>query len=191
MPKIIPNAKEQLMACGEKYMCMPDADAKSLNLRKITSESGMALGTFYSYFEDKDDFIRQILETEWGKVIDSLDQIEEEQSTIHDRLKAFYENVSAYDKKYHRAILRIAGHNNEGLLFQQGQVQRLSKRLENYLQHEIARGDLHLEAMLPNAAYLLVELFVAVSRKDGIDFEELWKCMTFESLERNKPFGQR
>ena len=65
------NARESLMECGKDFLLQNrDGKAGKINVRDLTARCGMALGTFYHYFDSKDDLVRQIMNAYTIKPID-------------------------------------------------------------------------------------------------------------------------
>ena len=63
-----------MMEYGREFLLHnQDGKAGRLNIRELTARCGMALGTFYRYFDSKDDLVRQIMMEDWLKVKENID----------------------------------------------------------------------------------------------------------------------
>jgi AcrR family transcriptional regulator len=178
MPQQIENAKEVLMSCGKKHM-LSENSGKLLNVRELTAECHMAVGTFYHYFNSKDDLIRQIMDADWTKIIDSMDPIIAGTLSLHDKVEAAYRMIAEFDSHYRSSALAQLTPSEENDLFREKGLRLLYDKIRLFLQSEINAGRIELSASPDSAAYLLVQLFLATGRNPAMDFEELWKCMTF------------
>lgn len=90
MSQKIENAREKLMTSGRNFL-LRNRDGKNgkFSVRDLTTECDMALGTFYRYFQSKDDLVRRILSEEWDRMIDSLNPIMQSDTTLFERSAAF------------------------------------------------------------------------------------------------------
>jgi hypothetical protein len=74
MAQKLENARGSLMKYGKNFLLQNrDGLAGRFNVRDLTSGCGMALGTFYRYFDSKDDLVRQIMMEDWMKIMRSID----------------------------------------------------------------------------------------------------------------------
>ncbi|MFA7567513.1 MAG: TetR/AcrR family transcriptional regulator [Alkalispirochaeta sp.] len=66
MPKIIENAGERLL--DELELMFRENDGE-ISLRRLAARAGVAVGTIYNYFPDKDDLIKSLFQREWGQAV--------------------------------------------------------------------------------------------------------------------------
>lgn len=62
--------RENMLACARAIMANEGAEA--INIRRIAKESGIATGTVYNYFSDKDDILLALTEEYWRSALMEL-----------------------------------------------------------------------------------------------------------------------
>lgn len=72
MPKIINGAREKIMANAKKRLF--ENGYQHLSLRDVAKESGIATGTIYNYFANKDYLIASIMLEDWEITMKKIDQ---------------------------------------------------------------------------------------------------------------------
>ena len=180
MSQKIENAREKLMTSGRNFL-LRNRDGKNgkFSVRDLTTECDMALGTFYRYFQSKDDLVRQILSEEWDKMIDSLDPIMQSDTTLFEKVRGIYEQIDEFESNYRFSAMGLLNSSAESLSFREQNMRKMYDKIEAFLQQEIDCGRLVLSADLKSASYLLVQLFISTGRNPAMSFEDLWACMTF------------
>jgi len=180
MSQKIENAREKLMMSGRNFL-LRNRDGKNgkFSVRDLTTECDMALGTFYRYFQSKDDLVRQILSEEWDKMIDSLDPIMQSDTTLFEKVRGIYEQIDEFESNYRFSTMGLLNSSAESLSFREQNMRKMYDKIEAFLQREIDCGRLVLSADLKSASYLLVQLFISTGRNPAMSFEDLWACMTF------------
>lgn len=185
MPRKLDHIRQTLLENGKAYLLQnEDGRYGKFNLRELTRQSGIALGTFYHYFEDKDDLVRQIMQEDWDSILKELDAIELSEEPLRDKIWKLYQPITAFTKRYHYAAIAFFRMDQQNQEFQKKNMTQMTDRIKAFLQREVQRGVLLLEADYDDAAYLLLQLFFATSRNPGMDFDDLWKCMNFQVIDR-------
>lgn len=69
MPKIIENVRDKLIEEARSEM-LSGADA--ITVRSIADACGIAVGTFYNYFESKEYLMAVVMLNDWNKIIEKL-----------------------------------------------------------------------------------------------------------------------
>ena len=95
MPKIIEGAKEKILANAKKRLF--EKGYQHLSLREVAKESGIATGTIYNYFANKDHLIANIMLEDWEIAMKKADELVTDAATVTegilgicDALDAFY-----------------------------------------------------------------------------------------------------
>ena len=70
MPKVIDGLQEKIL--NSARMRLTDANASSFSLRAIAKDCGIAVGTIYNYYPDKETLIAEVFLEDWLEVIDSV-----------------------------------------------------------------------------------------------------------------------
>ena len=71
MPKIIEGAREKILANAKRRLF--EKGYQHLSLREVAKESGIATGTIYNYFANKDYLIANIMLEDWEKAVKKMD----------------------------------------------------------------------------------------------------------------------
>ena len=71
MPKIIEGAREKILVNAKKRLF--ENGYQHLSLREVAKESGIATGTIYNYFANKDYLIASIMLEDWEKAVEKMD----------------------------------------------------------------------------------------------------------------------
>ena len=73
MPKIIKNPEDRILqAAGNRLL---DKDLSSFSLRGIAADCGIAVGTIYNYFKDKESLMAAVMVQDW---MDALEDTRKE-----------------------------------------------------------------------------------------------------------------
>ena len=70
MPKIIQNAREQLLATAQKQIA--ERGYAATTIRSVARECGLAVGTVYNYFKSKDLLIASFMAADWQNCIQKI-----------------------------------------------------------------------------------------------------------------------
>lgn len=181
MSQKIENARETLLQCGKEFLLRNrDGAAGKFQVRALTAQCGMASGTFYRYFDSKDDLTRQILQADWQKAMKTVDAVMQSDDTLYGKARAIYEEVSAFERNYRHSALELLSGAKENAAFKRDCFSVLQKKMRQFLRIEMQKGALALGGSPDIAAYLLIQLFSATARNPSMDFDDLWACMTFQ-----------
>ena len=71
MPKIIEGAREKILANAKRRLF--EKGYQHISLREVAKESGIATGTIYNYFANKDYLIANIMLEDWEKAVETMD----------------------------------------------------------------------------------------------------------------------
>ena len=72
MPKIIEGAREKILVNAKKRLF--ENGYQHLALREVAKESGIATGTIYNYFPNKDYLIASIMLEDWENMMKKMDE---------------------------------------------------------------------------------------------------------------------
>ena len=68
MPKIIKNPEDRILQAARKRLL--DKDLSSFSLRDVAADCGIAVGTIYNYFKDKESLMAAVMIQDW---VDALE----------------------------------------------------------------------------------------------------------------------
>ena len=72
MPKIIEGAREKILVNAKRRLF--ENGYQHMSLREIAKESGIATGTIYNYFANKDFLIANVMLEDWGEAVKKMDE---------------------------------------------------------------------------------------------------------------------
>jgi len=72
MPKIIEGAREKILVNARRRLF--EKGYQHLSLREVAKESGIATGTIYNYFMNKDYLIANIMLEDWEKAVEKMEK---------------------------------------------------------------------------------------------------------------------
>ena len=72
MPKIIEGAREKILANAKRRLF--ENGYQHISLREVAKESGIATGTIYNYFANKDYLIASIMLEDWVAAMEKMEE---------------------------------------------------------------------------------------------------------------------
>ena len=79
MPKIIKNPEDRILQAARNRLL--DKDLSSFSLRGVAADCGIAVGTIYNYFKDKESLMAAVMVQDWMDALETThEELEEAQS---------------------------------------------------------------------------------------------------------------
>lgn len=172
MPKIISNLKEELMIKGKDILVNKGYNA--LNIRDLAKNCNIGIGTFYNYYQNKDEIVRAIIKTDWEKIVrethvkilNSNEEFKEKLYTIYDGIYRFLSNyldtfmvmVSAGGKK----------HRSDKILIPYENI------LKDILVLHKEKGDISYDISDEKLAKLILNNIIYICRDKSITFDDFY-----------------
>ena len=183
MPPKIPDAREILLAGGKRALFRNGyGQYGKFSIRELAAECGMAVGTFYRYFRNKDDLARQVLETEWDEVLASLERIAVQDAPFHEKMQKMYANICEFIRNYHYC-LKLFKPTKVNTESRQRSLQKFYDRIRVFLQIAEERGEVHMQVGPDSAAFFLGQLFLVTAENPSMTFEALWNFMRLDQMQ--------
>ncbi len=114
MPRIIEGLRERIISELEKLMIEEGSD---LTLRNLAGRAGVAVGTIYNYFPDKDDLLRALFQREWlqtlHRIREALKAPAEDEERVFHLVSIVYEDSKVIVGSMHRRKKLMGGKNRE------------------------------------------------------------------------------
>ena len=98
MPKIIEGAREKILANAKKRLF--ENGYQHLSLREVAKESGIATGTIYNYFANKDYLIANIMLEDWENAAVKMDACVREASSVKKGMFGICDAISGFADIY-------------------------------------------------------------------------------------------
>lgn len=174
----IEKARENLLCYGKEALLEGGYD--NLNVKDLSQKCGMATGTFYQYFKNKDDLVMQVI-YESGKMIpEKIKKISKNDWGLYRKLEYVYRQYRTYQKTYLKMRIGVLRLSDDYEKLRTKVLTELNKAVEEVLDNEVQRGNLVLSASTETAAYLLTHFLFSIGRDATISFDEIWRCMNFK-----------
>lgn len=181
----IKNARENLLALGEQELSFGGYDR--LNIKELAMQCGMAAGTFYQYFHNKDDLVMQIIYERCKLIPENIRGIAGNDWGLHRKLKYVYEQFRSYQKTYLRMKIGVLRLSADYARLRSKIMAEINASVEELLEDEIRRKNLELSADPATAAYLLTHFLFSIGRDADLNFDEIWSCMNFRDRSQAIP----
>lgn len=98
MPKIIAEINDKILECTKRMMLENQND--NFSLRMIAKECGIAVGTIYNYFENKEMLIAKIHLEDWKKAMAKIDEGFKSIGSLKDGIMVIYSEIFDYCNVY-------------------------------------------------------------------------------------------
>ena len=98
MPKIIAEINDKILECTKRMMLENQND--NFSLRMIAKECGIAVGTIYNYFENKEMLIAKIHLEDWKKAMAKIDEGFKSIDSLKDGIMVIYSEILDYCNVY-------------------------------------------------------------------------------------------
>ena len=170
MPKIIEGAREKILVNAKRRLF--ENGYQHLSLREVAKESGIATGTIYNYFANKNYLIAGIMLEDWEIAVKKMDASVKDASTVKEgvlgiceALEAFYNIYACIWQQPSVAAAATPDLQHRKAFF----VNQLGKKLEGLLE-EKGYGN------QKDFIMLIVELILSATGKEVIK-EQLGKLL--------------
>lgn len=91
MPKIIENIEEKIF--NAVVLLIRKHGYSAINMRMIAKESGIAVGTLYNYYSDKEALTTTVVYLSWKETLKTLESILKKDKAPREKLHLFLENL--------------------------------------------------------------------------------------------------
>lgn len=127
MPKIINDLKPQILKATREIIAQEGYEA--INMRRVAKCTGIAVGTLYNYYKNKDLLLVSVFEESWQRTFEKLDTVLKEcdaEMEIECFITTLYDEITK-----RKGIGRIILSQPEGHAWQA--MQTIIKRLDSEL----------------------------------------------------------
>ena len=175
MPDKIENAREILLARG-KAMLLQDGYG-GLQVRGLTRRCGMASGTFYRYFRNKDDLVFQLMDLGWKTLFEQIRRATNSDLSLHDKLAVIFQEIGIRERTYRAVFAKTPVVPDRFSDYYLESMTRMDRTFESILSAEAESGRLGLPVSPRKAAHIMTRFFVSACADPEIAFEDLWRLM--------------
>ena len=163
MPKILENVKEKLIRNARKQLL----EERRLSLRELAKLSGIATGTIYNYFSDKETILAEVMLEDWRKMLAEMDRSVENCESFREGTDRIYRNLSDYVSSY-RDIWDSYGKGSSFQNYRGRHHIRLRESLTQRFETLLKRFSLTVE---PPLLPIYGELLLSCAAAEDLDYE--------------------
>lgn len=166
MPKIINNLQETILR--ESRRLLLDYGYKEMSIRKIASVCGIAVGTIYNYYSNKDMIIAQIMVEDWRKTMAEVDVCCENAKTLNEAVTELYGTFRVFTEQYESLFRDYYGSSTILELHGKNHI-KLRNQLESRLSRLLTRFGYANDPLITITA----EALITLTLQDGFPKEEV------------------
>ena len=98
MPKIIEGVRENILNTAKNMLFTEGY--QSISIRSVAKSCGIATGTFYNYFENKEVLIASIMVQDWQLVLDKMQEAVEKSTSVWNGMDGIYHAIEEFVEIY-------------------------------------------------------------------------------------------
>jgi AcrR family transcriptional regulator len=107
MPKLIPKAKEHILAAARKLLL--EKGYSGLALRQLAAQCDVAVGTIYNYFANKEMLVASVMAEDWTAALKGMQKDCENAATVKQGVRAIHDGICAFAREYEPVWRGYAG----------------------------------------------------------------------------------
>jgi len=181
MPKIIDDPVIQILDYARKLLS--EEGYSALNMRAIANHCGIATGTIYNYFDNKDTLLMRLMMDFWEELFLVMDEIDHSKDTFYKKLDDFYLAFSDFTRRFHDVF--IIPNKGKGMS-QSSRMASTSTNKRDFMTKLNQRLSLlidHTDLVLPTAlttdalAQHILANFIAIPFTEGYSYEDFIKIL--------------
>lgn len=100
MPKLIENVENRILEAARRELL--ESDYSGFTIRSVAIRCGIAVGTVYNYFPNKDMLAASVMLEDWNKALSAMRQETARTNTITDGLYAIYKEIERFTDLYRK-----------------------------------------------------------------------------------------
>lgn len=174
MPKILENVKETLLAEGCKLLLANGYT--NLNIRDVAKNSGVAVGTFYNYFSNKDEIVRELILSHWGEILVNIKVLSSSDATIKTKLITLAQYLDDFFKTYSEVFAAMMV-SNKNQCPREKIFSYLQTIVEDILNNSIAKGEINPRLSSSKISRILVPVMFFLPKEKDLTFEDFYNIL--------------
>lgn len=171
MPKNLENIKEDIIRVTRKLLV--EEGYEKLNVRTIATKCGIATGTFYNYFNSKQEIVEEILKIEWNMMLRRIEQGSKAEVSLIVKLETVYTELSVLMNDIHKIWFENFNHSQDGseLCRMKDHKEFLYRNLKDRI-YTLIQGD-SKEKDYEFLSDVICRLLVTYSYRSDVEFKKL------------------
>lgn len=177
MPKIIENIQETILAVAKNIVVQESYEM--LTMRRVSEESGIAVGTVYNYFPTKKDLMYHLLEDYWYEYLKVIDDIHENETGFYIKMKMINFHLGRFVDDFLGIWLKNSrpGYDQNGLDRKDLFTEKVIRKIEEIVALAVQEGEIKLP--LPSyeiSRYIFMNMLM-ISQMKQFDYESFEKIL--------------
>jgi AcrR family transcriptional regulator len=178
MPKVIENLRERIIEEGRTLLLQKNYSG--YNIREIARNCGIGLGTFYNYFQNKEELAGEIFRKDWEDTLLLAEELKWSEETLKSKLGRLYRSLECFIDTYLSIFHEIAVEKGTGNHCPRDNSD-IYEKLEELLTVEQLKGNLKIGVEpFKLSHFILSNIFNCIKSK-YMSFDELYQCMNLPS----------
>ncbi|MHC1684818.1 MAG: TetR/AcrR family transcriptional regulator [Clostridiaceae bacterium] len=174
MPKILENIRELLVAEGRSVLLKKSY--KDFNIREISKNVGIGIGTFYNYFNNKEELAIEIFMTDWRKVLLHLDVLKTTDISFYDKLNYLYKDLQSFLNSYLPIFYEIAFINGS-FNRDAGHMNLMYEKLEELIDIEKQKGTITNQLSSIKLSKFILSNLSSLCKDQYLTFDEFYNSL--------------
>ncbi len=166
MPKLIEGLQDRILLAARKRLL--EGDLSSFSLRRIAGDCGIAVGTIYNYYKDKESLLGAVMARDWLKALAKTEEEIRGAQTFNEGVRSILRSIRSFSSNYEwiwQSYTTGAGFG--------AHYRKRHDLLVSQVCHELELlYDKFGQAESENRVILLAELIIAAGRHPEIPEEE-------------------
>lgn len=177
VPKIIENPEEVILSHARDILL--NDGYTSLTMRKVSNNSGIAVGTIYNYFPTKDHLTLRLMEDYWYDYLKALDEIDRLETDLYVKLFRIYKKLDDFTQTFQEVWVKNStpGYTEDSRNRKKNFMQKLSKRLEEILMEAQSKGIIRLPLEPSATAEFLLLNFLTMAQMKQFEYNNFEKIL--------------
>ncbi len=170
MPKVIDGLQTAIMKSARKRLF---STPPAFSLRAVAKDCGIAVGTIYNYFPDKETLIASLFTEDWIEVLHETEKRVTAAERIEEGLCAVYSGLARFMQSHQTVWNTFPDAAGAGTYFRKGHG-ILLEQIEHLVHTLFSRFD---KAAEPADVTLTAELLIAAARHPEFQEEEIMRVL--------------
>ncbi len=174
MPKVIPNLTDEIIKQAKTILL--EKGYENFHLRDVSVACGIALGTIYNYFPNKDELIMAVVGSNWDEINLNVESICAAQGLFYNKLEKIFQEMEQFVTTFHDILFKVKKIDRKN---KQGCIDdiflRLIELIRQFLVLEIKGGNIVIvNDISPEiVARFIVSNFAITAHKKILGFNDL------------------
>ncbi len=181
MPKILSNVKEKILIEGKELL---QANGyHNFNIREVAKNSEIAVGTFYNYFSNKDELVREIILNHWNKLLSTIDKLTDADDTIKTKLITLSQYLDEFFKTY-SGVFTAMMESTTTYCPRHKILPQLYTIVEKIINMAIEKGEINPPIEVSKLSKILVPSMFFITKVEDLKFEDFYSILDLGQIEK-------